>query len=294
MIPGLDIDILKTFIAIADTGSYSRAADEVGRTQSAVSMQVKRLEALIDKTLLVKQGRSNRLTHDGEHMLDYARRIVQLNDEAMAAFDKSTFNCKVRLGSTDKYAERFLPDILGRFSRTHPLVQLDVVCSGGSQTLKKMTMDGALHLAIIGRDEEIPNAEPLRREMLVWMTSSRHNVHEKSPLPVATAQNGCSWRAAALAALEKVGRDCRIAYASDSSQAVVAAVRAGLAVGVAPSWYLQAGMRILTENEGFPNLGHFEIGLVRTPRKMPRAGHALAAHIKDAMIELDHLSTAAE
>ncbi len=284
MITGLDIDVLKTFISIADTGSYARAAQEVGRTQSAVSMQIKRLETVLGKAMFVKVGRTNHLTRDGEQMLGYARRIAKLNDEAVAAFSESTFRCKLKLGVVDEYAERYLPDVLARFSRTHPLVQLDVETGCSLELQQKISRDD-LHLAIITRSESLVNAELLSRENLVWLTSDRHCIHEVSPLPLALAQHGCARRDMALCALEEAARPHRVVFVSHSGQAVVAAIRAGLAVGAAPMWYLQPGLRVLTGDDGFPVLGSYEVGLLRTTGNMPRAGHVLAEHIRAAMAE---------
>ena len=124
----LDLDQLQTFIAIADTGSFTRAAEEVFRTQSAVSMQMRRLEERIGKQLFEKDGRTNRLTEEGERLLAYARRMLRLNRETLAAFDEKRLEGSIRIGTPDDYADRFLPEIMGRFSRSNPRVELSVIC----------------------------------------------------------------------------------------------------------------------------------------------------------------------
>ena len=128
MIPNLDVDLLKTFLAIADTGSFTRAAEEVNKTQSAVSMQMKRLEETLARPLFARDGRASRFTNDGEKLIEYARRLVALNDETVSAFTRPDLTRTVRFGTPDDYADRFLPEILARFSRTHPLVTVDVDC----------------------------------------------------------------------------------------------------------------------------------------------------------------------
>ena len=124
----LDLDQLRTFLAIAETGSFTRAAEIVHRTQSAVSMQMRKLEDRLGKVLFQKDGRMNRLTEDGERLTAFARRLVQLNNETMAAFDDSRLEGHVCIGTPDDYAERFLPEIIGRFMRSNPKVELTVLC----------------------------------------------------------------------------------------------------------------------------------------------------------------------
>src|SRR5215475_4762239 len=119
----LDIDQLRTFIAIADSGSFTRAAEVVFKTQSAVSMQMKRLEERIGKPIFERDGRASKLTDDGERLLDYARRIVKLNVETLAAFSDGELSGRVRLGVPDDYADRYLPEIMARFSHSYPAVE---------------------------------------------------------------------------------------------------------------------------------------------------------------------------
>ncbi len=281
----LDVDLLRTFIAIAETGSFTRAAEEVHKTQSAVSMQMKRLEDTVQKPLFVRDGRRSRLTADGERLLDYARRIVSLNNEAMSVFTEPELSGLVRMGTPDDYADRLLPEVLARFSRTHPMIQVDVECLG-SQELVRRIEAGSMDLAVITCDPAVQRGAIIRWEPLVWVTSARHRVHEYKTLPVALSHHGCSWRTMALDALEKSGRDYRVAYASANSQAVGAAVLEGLAIGATPEITMRPGMRVLTEEEGFPALGEFAIGLMRRTGEVPSAVNALAEHVTDSFSNL--------
>jgi len=282
MIPNLDLDLLKTFIAIADTGSFTRAADDVGRTQSAVSMQIKRLEDIVGRSLFARDGRQNRLTVHGEKLLDYARRIVKLSDEAVMAFTKPELTGTVRFGTPDDYADRFLPEILARFARTHPLVQVDVDCRS-SDALVQLVRRGDLDVSLITSEYGGTGTETVRTEPLVWVVSQRHCPHLQPVLPVALSEAGCAWRKMTMEALEALDRPYRIAYASNNSNAVNAAVLSGLAVGVVPQICFRPAMRMLTEEEGFPPLGEFNIGLVRSPGKSSSAVEALASHVKESL-----------
>jgi DNA-binding transcriptional LysR family regulator len=282
MIPNLDLDLLKTFIAIADTGSFTRAADDVGRTQSAVSMQIKRLEDIVGRSLFARDGRQNRLTVHGEKLLDYARRIVKLSDEAVMAFTRPELTGTVRFGTPDDYADRFLPEILARFARTHPLVQVDVDCRS-SDALVQLVRRGELDVSLITSEYGGTGTETVRTEPLVWVVSQRHCPHLQPVLPVALSEAGCAWRKMTMEALEALDRPYRIAYASNNSNAVNAAVLSGLAVGVVPQICFRPAMRMLTEEEGFPPLGEFNIGLVRSPGKSSSAVEALASHVKESL-----------
>src|SRR5947209_14421038 len=124
----IDVDQLRTFIAIVETGSFTKAAEVVHKTQSAVSMQMKRLEERLDRPIFARDGRASKLTEDGERLLDYARRIVKLNVEVLAAFSDKALSGRVSLGVPDDYADRYLPEIMARFSRVYPGVEISVVC----------------------------------------------------------------------------------------------------------------------------------------------------------------------
>lgn len=293
MEPSLDIDLLKTFISIAEAGSFAGAAEEVGRTQSAVSMQMKRLEELVGRPLFARAGRKSRLTADGEQLLDYARRIVRLSNEALTSISQPELSGVVRLGTPDDYADRLLPEILARFSRTHPLVQVEVECRS-SRFLVNEALGGKLDLAIVTCGENTLHGEIIRMEPLVWVTSSRHHVHEQEVLPLAASTPTCEWRDMVLGVLESTGRPYRIAYSSANSLAVSAAVLSGLAVAGIPEIVLRPGMRVLTEADGFPDLGDFGIGLVRSPQRTNSAIEALADHITDSLARINRPMMAAE
>jgi DNA-binding transcriptional LysR family regulator len=293
MIPNLDVDLLKTFLAIADNGSFTKAAEEVHKTQSAVSMQMKRLEELVGTPLFAKDGRMSRFTQDGERLVDYARRIVAINDEAIYAFAKPDLTGTIKFGTPDDYAERFLPEILARFARTHPMVTVDVECLGSGELFERCKR-GEMDLALVTHGCDILTQEPVRREKLVWVTSTRHHAHMAEVLPLAVSHAGCGWRSMVLRALDGQQRKFRVAYSTPNSNAVNAAVLQGLAVGAIPELCLRPGMRILTEKDGFPSLGTFDIGLVRKPGKANKAIEALARHVTESLSTLQGQLIAAE
>ena len=286
----IDVDQLRTFIAIAETGSFTKAADVVHKTQSAVSMQMKRLEERLDRPIFARDGRASKLTDDGERLLDYARRIVKLNMEALAAFSEAELSGRVRLGVPDDYADRYLPEIMARFSRAYPGVELTVSCQPSAELLQLIN-GNELDLAIVTSCDGKGPIEIFRRERLLWVSSNRHATHTEERLPLALGRPSCGWRQSAIEHLDRAGRPYRLLYTSANSGAVAAAVLAGLAVSVFPESGLRPGMRVLTPAEGFPELPSCSIGLVRNPHERPALADALAGHI---ISSLDNLSEARE
>jgi DNA-binding transcriptional LysR family regulator len=284
----LDIDQLRSFIAIAETGSFTKAADVVNKTQSAVSMQMKRLEERLARPVFARDGRASKLTEDGQRLLDYARRIVKLNVETIAAFSDAELSGRVRLGVPDDYADRYLPEIMARFSRAYPGVELSVICEPSVDLLERIDAN-EIDLAIVTNCETKRAAETFRRERLLWVTSARHSTHTEERLPLALGRPSCSWRRVAVEKLESVRRPYRVIYSSSSAGAVAAAVLAGLSVSVLPESGLRPGMRVLTAAEGFPELPSCRIGLVRNAHESKALADALAEHIVSS---LDNLSEA--
>jgi DNA-binding transcriptional LysR family regulator len=284
----LDVEQLRAFIAIAETGSFTKAAEVVNKTQSAVSMQMKRLEERLDRPIFARDGRASKLTEDGQRLLDYARRIVKLNVETIAAFSDAELCGRVRLGVPDDYADRYLPEIMARFSRAYPGVELSVICEPSVDLLERIDAN-EVDLAIVTNCETKRAVENFRRERLLWVTSNRHATHTEERLPLALGRPSCSWRRIAVERLESVGRPYRVLFSSSNAGAVAAAVLAGLAVSVLAESGLRPGMRVLTAAEGFPELPACRVGLVRNAHESSALADALAEHIVSS---LDNLSEA--
>jgi DNA-binding transcriptional LysR family regulator len=285
----LDIDQLRTFVAIADAGSFTRAADIVHKTQSAVSMQMKRLEERLGRPIFVRDGRMSRLTEDGERLLDYARRILRLNLECVATFGDAELTGRVRLGVPDDYADRYLPEILARFAQSNPRAEVTVVCEPTPMLLDRIAT-GDLDLAIVTHVEGRFGAQIIRIEPLLWVTSDRAGVHDA----VALGRPTCNWRRSATQALEDISRPFRVLYSSWNSTAVGAAVLAGLAVSVLPESAVRDGMRVLRPNEGYPALPPVQIGLIRNRHEPTALTEALRTHIVQSLDNLAGQSEAAE
>jgi DNA-binding transcriptional LysR family regulator len=283
--PAVDPDLLRTFSLIAREGSFTRAASQVGRTQSAVSMQLQRLETLLGKRLLVRgKGGTIQITPHGAWLLSRAQEVLALNDGIFAAFHTPDVAGRVRLAIPDDYALRFLPAILCSFAETHPSVEVDVTCVPSTEAVRQLR-DGRVDLAIVSEGNESGPFEQLTlwRGPLMWIIPTRYQVHQQDPLPLALSAGDCLWRDAALSALSEAGRRYRIAYTSASQTGSVAPVLAGLAVTVSPMTQMPEGLRAVKGGAaGLPKLPDAGILLLKGHAPHSAATQALACYIPDA------------
>lgn len=274
----LDPDNLKSLIAIAETGSFTAAGLRVHRTQSAVSMQMRKLEGQLGRKLFAREGRDARLTADGEMLVAHARRILKAQAEAMAVFDRDAFAGEVRIAAPDDYASTFMPGILVRFAESHPKVRVDLRALPSSQA-SRLVERGEIDLALVTEGHGETNGVELQREPLVWVAARGHCVHETDPLPLAIFHEDCIFRRHAVAALDAANRRWRIAYSSQSIAGIYAAVETGLAVGTILPSNLRPGLMVLGEDQGLPPLSEIGILLLRRPDAASPLLDALVDHV---------------
>lgn len=278
----LDLDQLRTFATIAECGSFTLTAERLNKTQSAVSMQIKRLEETLDSQLFIRDGRSNVLSPKGRELLEYARRMVRLNAEVVDHFSNKDLAGLVRIGIPDDYAPKLLPPILMSFSQTHRQVDIEVKCAA-SEELVPAVHKGELDLALISQGTIGAIGLAFRREKLHWVASKTLHPELETPLPLAVGPNVCCWRGAATSALDDRNIAYRVAYASSNATAIVSAVTAGLAVGVLPESAIGDNLRILSAKDNFPPLPDAEIALIRATNAHGGVYDALAAHIVEEL-----------
>jgi DNA-binding transcriptional LysR family regulator len=287
----LDPELLRAFLLIAEGHSFTQAADQLGRTQSAVSMQIKRLEEVLGQTVLSRgKGGGITLTPHGRYLLGRARQILTLNDEVMATFRAPAISGVVRLGTPDDYALSHIPGVLRRFAETHPAVQVDVLCSSSSDLVERLKA-GELDLTLVS-DGNQPRQWPsvaLWRGPLSWITSTKYAPHRQDPLPLALANEECGWRTSAQEALDRAGIRYRIAYLSGTQVGTHAPVLAGLAVTVSALTVLPDGVRAMRPEEGLPKLPDFGIVMLKGRNPAQPVTDALAAHIEERF-QLDFAS----
>jgi DNA-binding transcriptional LysR family regulator len=281
-LPLLDLDVLRTFVAISETGSFTTAANAVFRTPSAVSMQIKKLEDILGRSVFSRDARSVTLTNDGEMLLGYARRLLSINREAVAKFIIPDISGVVRLGSPDDYGERVLPHVLKRFAQSHPSIAVDVVIDQ-SENLRRRMDDRSLDITLLTNSMKVnmEGAEVLLTEPVVWAGAKGGCAHLREPLPVSIWEEGCAWRAGALEALGREGRNYRIAYMSAHTAGQRSAILADLAVAPLPKSFIGGDMVELGVKDGMPDMGSYSLAMIVAPDAAAPV-QAAADHIRAA------------
>ncbi|GGA56290.1 LysR family transcriptional regulator [Pelagibacterium lentulum] len=278
----LDLDQLQTFCAIADCGSFTEAAKRVYKTQSAVSMQIKRLEERLGQVLLLREGRRVTLTNEGEALYGRARRMLKINAEIIDLFSDTDLSGNIRFGVPDDYAVKLLPILLSSFQRTHPKITVDVRCQPSEELLEGMR-SGRYDIIVFTQGTMHEFGELFRTEKMYWVASHGGRALSSDPLPLASGPQYCIWRAEAVEALSRMNRDFRIAYTSSNATAISSAVLSDLAVGFLPESALQPGMRVIAEDHNLPRLQDAQIALLRASHAYGGIYDALVRHITEGM-----------
>ncbi len=281
MSDNLDIELLRTLIAIADTGSYGGAALAVHRTQSAISMQMRRLEDTVKQPLFEKQGRRSVLTSHGQNLLLYARRIVKLQDEVMSTLGDPEIHGNVLLGVCDDYMVNLMPPILVSYAEKYPNVHINLSSQSSTQLIAN-TLRGDLDFSLVNLLADNQEYESLISDPLVWVSSKNKLTHEQEPLPLAV-ENACPWGKWAQQSLKNSGINYRLAYSTFNHAGILAFVESGLAVSVMSQRTVPPTLRILREVDGFPALPTTSIGLVQKPTLMTPAARKLVDHVRQEM-----------
>ncbi|MEI7607756.1 MAG: LysR substrate-binding domain-containing protein [Rhodospirillaceae bacterium] len=275
----LDIDLLRSLVTIVDTGSFTRAAERLGRTQSTISLQVQRLEEMIGRRLLQRSAHHLLPTAEGEILLASARRILALNDDLVARVTEPAIAGSVRLGTPEDFATVYLAKVLADFTRSHPRVALEVCCDFTFNLLNAFAA-GELDLTLVKREPQGDvGGVRVWRERLVWAGLDRTPLAHDQTVPMVLSPQPCVYRKRAILALDGAGRRWRIAYVSPSLAGLQAAVRAGLGITVLPLDMLPAGFEVLGPADGFPDLDDTEIALLVAPGTQSPPARLLAEHI---------------
>lgn len=275
--PVLDLDLIRAFISIVDTGGFTEASKDLYRTQSTVSMQIKRLENSLGVRLLERGKGRVSLTSAGETLLEYGRRMLYLNEEVWNMLHAPAVEGTVRLGIPDDYAF-YLPDTLTRFAEQYPGISLDVRCEL-SVDLVRDIRNGDIDLALVTRQPKSPGGHVLRSEQLVWAAPRQYATEYQQTLPLALFPEGCCvFRELTLEGLSSAGRAWRIAYTSRSLEGLRSAVAAGLAVTVVTRSMLREELREVEPQgpAGLPPLPAVEIAMHRSPGRPTEPAQRLA------------------
>ena len=279
-IPSLDPELLRAFVAVADHRSFTRAAVTLNRTQSAVSMQIKRLEDRLGVALFSRTKANVDLSAAGEGLLGYAQRILALNEEAVGRLAERKVEGVVRLGVMDDYGTSIVPPLLASFLAGYPRIHIEM--ETGLTYAMPAGLGETYDLVIAMHPEGRGEGDFLRREQAVWATSPSQAVEQQAPLPVALYPQGCLFRKWAIEALDAARRPWRLAFVSHSIAAVEAVAAQGLAVTVVKTGTFPAKLRALSDHDGMPRLPAADICLHRAANLSP-AGSLLADHLRSGI-----------
>lgn len=275
----LDLDLLRAFIAVAEAKSFTRAGVRLGRTQSAVSLQIQRLEQQISAELFIRDARTVVLTPAGEGLLSPSRNILRLNDEIISQVLDQKLEGEVRFGAPEDFATTHLPGVLGDYARAYPHVSLSVICDLTLNLMERM-QQGELDLALIKREPLGPNiGVSVWKEPLIWVGAGLDVIPSDGAIPLVLAPAPCVYRKRATSALDAVGKRWRAAYTSPSLTGQHAALRAGLGVTALPRDMAPPDLVHLKPEDGFPPLADTEIALIRGAKNLPVAAERLSAFI---------------
>lgn len=290
MVPAnLDIDVLRAFVNGVDLASFAKAADKLGRSPSAISLQLRKLEHQTGQSLLLKKGRGLVLTEAGETLLSYARRILDLNDEALAAMRTPAVEGSVRLGLPQDLAEAWLPGLLARFARTHPNVRVEAHVERNAILLTHLA-NHDLDLALAW-DEDVRPTSPdthLADLPMVWVGPSQGFIRDADAddaLPLVAFASPCVFRRAGVAALDAAGISWRVAFSSPSLSGLWAAVSAGLGVTLRTPYGVPSTLTMLDAGAaGLPALPRVGISLRTADAQPSPAVTSLQAILRETLL----------
>lgn len=277
----LDLELLRSFVTIADLGSFTRAAGHLGRTQSAISLQIKRLEELLGRQVMKRGPRHLHLTRDGEKLLAHARQMLRLNDSAIADLTEPEVAGLVRLGVPEDFATVHLPGVLAEFADAHPKVELEVTCDL-TLNLQAGFRAGRFDLVLVKREPEVAiDGIRVWREPLIWAARDKFALPDAGAIPLIVSPQPCVYRHRAVAALGEAKRKWRYAYTSTSLTGTQAAVSAGLGIAVLPREMCPDSL-ISLGSDLLPALADTEIALIEA-LGVSRTAHRFAQHVASAL-----------
>lgn len=287
-----EISLLRTLVVVADAGSFSRGAHSLGRTQSSVSLQIKRLEDQTGKRLFVRNGRGVCLTPDGEIVFSYARRMLRLNDEAFSRLSKSGAFETVRLGVPQEFEKSHLSVVIQKFSREHPDVMLDIAVEP-ALVLRQSLADKEFDIILVRQEPGGDNHALRWKESLVWVSNGQHKFAPDEAIPLAVTPEPCIFRKHAIESLRQSNRPWRIAFTSTSVSSIEAAVHAGVGITVFSRGMVPGTLSVLDRNDGLADLADAEVVLMTAPAGLSQCASSLARIIAE-QLDLESLNNSSD
>jgi DNA-binding transcriptional LysR family regulator len=273
-----DPEQLRTFVAVASTLSFTRAAEQLGLRQPTVSQHIRKLETTVGRTLLLRDTRTVTLTEDGEALVGFARTILAAHQDAVGHFAGSVLRGRLRFGVSDDLALTALPRILREFRRLYPRIDLELTV-GQSSAIHRRLESGHLDVAFVKHQPGDPSASVVRRDRMIWAAAEGTRLEPTGQVPLVSYHAPSLSRTLSIDALQAAGRAYRITCVVRGVNGVLAAVRAGLGVGVFPKSLVPGDLIELPASTGLPDLGEIDFALLTGPRAPSEAAQALTAAI---------------
>jgi DNA-binding transcriptional LysR family regulator len=280
----IPIDQLRTFVTIVDLGSYTQAADVLGRTQPAVSLQIKRLQELIGHNVFSRASHSIELTPQGETLHQYAVQILALNDKALSDLNTASVGGLVRLGIPSEFATTLLPKVVGRFARAYPNVNLEVTSALSKDLLSKQNktqFDIVLALHLNPKDA---GAALVKSETLVWAGSKDYELSTEAAIRLVAAPEGCVYRRRALERLKENNLEWRLIYTDPDLTGITAAIKTGLGITPLAASAVPEDLAVIHNDARLPKLGQVGLSVSKLGRSPNEAADLLADFIKTSLL----------
>lgn len=284
MIKNISIEALRSFVTIAELGSFTQAGDKLARSQSAISLQIKKLEELLGQQIFHRKGHNFELTSAGEILMRYAVQILQLNDKALGELESKNIVGKVRLGIPSEFATSLLPKIVGSFARKNPQITLEVICDLSrnlNQDLKQKKYDLIL---LINEHPEEQNKPDVKRDKLVWVAARGFSNHDSTlPVPLIVAPEGCIYRKRAIQQLDQAGIAWQIIYTIMDLSGIKSAIEEGLGITVIAESTVPDSLKIIPSPANSQELDNIGITLLSAEKEMTKATSVLADYIRQSL-----------
>ena len=279
MYRNIDTDLLRSFLAVCETGKFSTAAERVGRTQAAMSQQIKRLEELLGKTLFQRDNRNISLTTAGEVLFDYAQKLIELNDEAYLRISESEISGVLKLGAPEALTSTHLPKILSLFNKNHPTVVLDVTCKLTDELLDDFDK-GEYDVVIFKREKSNrKSGTAVYREKLAWVKAKSFELHANKSLPLILSPHPCIYRRLAIESLERNRKDWRAVMTAHSLFGRLSAVKNGLGISLMPIDMIDEEMEEISNYACLPKVSDLELAVLNKQNKNSLLASSFIEHL---------------
>lgn len=259
ILKNLPIDVLRSFATIAELGGYTQAVEILGRSQPALSLQIKRLEELISTNIFIRKNQKLVLTEEGSKLLGYANKILEMNDQAVSSFVKPVLSGQIHLGIPGEFAPKLLPSVVRLFTRHHPGISLKVTCDLSKNLLSESALNKFDVILSLHDDPETIQHERIKTDELVWVASNDFNPNNQSTLQLVAAPQGCKYRRRATQTLDSIRQPWKIAYTIPDISGIQAILEEGLGVTVLAKSIVPDHLQIIEPSKLFPKLGNIDI-----------------------------------